>query len=454
MKQNKKRIGIVTAWLISLLIVATFVYLVYAQTASTFWITEGVYPQGTYTLWDEGSTYYAKDEYGRINDNYGTNFSLVLNSVVGEDRKIVIKTGDYYADSPIDASYHGLTIEGEGKYATTIHAMNDLGETINDKPSGIFYVGFATGTTLSKGVRIANLGLDGQGYHMTHLIWYDKVEDGIIDNVYVTGANTSDCGGWVDLGSASWRCVITESVAVETGNGFANEGFFHNHASCSVISNCVTYGGIDANTPAIKGGEFGGSIIGNTLHNPYLGIRAESEDKSLIVSNNYIYGARGKGIQVVSGKDNGIIEGNVVFWSMGHAIDVRGNDVIINDNWVYNVTGVGILLEGSYCTISANFINVTTESGIQIQTNSSIVSENQVYNSGHDGIQLKGISLNNLITSNICDGSSDDGIEERDSSDYNVLIGDIATNSGDYNIKIIGANSQVNLCYNGTTWIS
>jgi len=438
--KTKRIIGI--SLIINIIVISLSAVFVLSQSSTTFTISEGVYPSSfTYTVYKEGTTYYAKNDYGRIT-NSGTNFSLIMNNIITDNTSVLIKANKYYCDAPIDASGHGVRIEGEGKFSTMIYATNDLGETIYDKPSGIFYVSFATGTTLSKGVKIANLGCDGQGYHMTHLIWYEKVEESIIDNVYVTNANTSNCGGWVDLGSASYRCVISNSVARQGTNGFANEGFFHNHASKSIITGCVTYGGYDANTPAIKGGEFGGSITNNQIHNCELGILAESENHAVIVANNYIYNSGKKAIQVKAGKSNAIIEGNVIFKCGDTAIDIRGDNVIISNNWIYNSTNVGILLEDTNnCIVSNNYVNITTNSGIQIKGDYTTVTGNNVHNAGVDGIQLKSVSTYNTLTGNICFDNTDDGIDEQGSSDYNLFVGNICKNNGDQQIAKVGANT-------------
>lgn len=50
-----------------ILITSLIVYVYASPSASTFWITEGIYPSAySYTFWKEGSTYYTKDAYGRI----------------------------------------------------------------------------------------------------------------------------------------------------------------------------------------------------------------------------------------------------------------------------------------------------------------------------------------------------------------------------------------------------
>jgi len=49
--------------------------------------------------------------------------------------------------------------------------------------------------------------------------------------------------------------------------------------------------------------------------------------------------------------------------------------------------------------------------------------------------------------------TQDYGIVENVESDWNIIIGASALKNQVYGIEILGANSQVNLCYNSTTWI-
>lgn len=122
MNLNKKRIGFVTAWLISLLTVGTIVYVVYAQTASTFWITEGIYPSSTsYVIWQEGANFYAKNEYGIISYS-GTNESIVIQNtldVLTSGGIVHIKSGDYNVVTlSVTNSY--ITIQGDGNSGNTV----------------------------------------------------------------------------------------------------------------------------------------------------------------------------------------------------------------------------------------------------------------------------------------------------------------------------------------------
>jgi len=114
--QKKKVLTFLT---ITLLIIASFCagYTI-ASSSNTFTISSGIYPGShTYTIYKEGSTYYAKNAYGAI-DYSGTDASTVIQSAINaltSSGKIYIKAGDYspptFTVVTIDKT--GVEIEGE-----------------------------------------------------------------------------------------------------------------------------------------------------------------------------------------------------------------------------------------------------------------------------------------------------------------------------------------------------
>jgi len=96
---------------ISTILLTSFAFYVFAATpSSTFWISSGVYPGApSYTVWKEGSNYFAKDANGEIEFS-GTNASEIVNSAIEASGAYVydagvgsvVCTGTLTLDSPIN----------------------------------------------------------------------------------------------------------------------------------------------------------------------------------------------------------------------------------------------------------------------------------------------------------------------------------------------------------------
>ena len=80
-----------------------------------FTINRGIYPgANTFTIWQEGTEYFAKNAYGIIQYS-GTNASYVINSAINNNHFVFITTGIYTLTSPLSiAEISNLTIKGEG----------------------------------------------------------------------------------------------------------------------------------------------------------------------------------------------------------------------------------------------------------------------------------------------------------------------------------------------------
>jgi len=98
-KMNLKKLNL-TVLLVSIIVLVPTIQIVYASPLSTFYLSGGIYPQADYTIWKEGSTYYAKNAYGLIQYS-GTNASQIINSAVANGDSILLKSGYYVLDSAI-----------------------------------------------------------------------------------------------------------------------------------------------------------------------------------------------------------------------------------------------------------------------------------------------------------------------------------------------------------------
>jgi len=121
---NLKKLNL-TVLLVTILVLVPTIQIVYASPLSTLYLSGGVYPQGHYTIWHEGSTYYAKNRFGYLEFS-GTNASKVVNDCIDAFRSdegaygyeagiIHFVNGYYIFDSPIIVNKPNVIIEGEGR---------------------------------------------------------------------------------------------------------------------------------------------------------------------------------------------------------------------------------------------------------------------------------------------------------------------------------------------------
>jgi len=85
-KKTIKRIFLVSI-LLNILLVSSTLYVVFSSNGGTFTISSGIYPRADFTIWKEGSTYYAKSAYGSIDS--GTNKIQLIQDV----QNVVDNTG-------------------------------------------------------------------------------------------------------------------------------------------------------------------------------------------------------------------------------------------------------------------------------------------------------------------------------------------------------------------------
>ena len=137
----------------------------------------------------------------------------------------------------------------------------------------------------------------------------------------------------------------------------------------------------------------------------------------------------------------------------------RENIVIDGSGYLLqgNNTEYGIKIESSGVTIKNTQIS-RFEYGIYLylSSNNNIIVDNNITGNSR-GIYVRGTD-NNTITSNIIyrnevQASQRYGIIESGTSNFNVMIGNTVRNNYVADIITVGANSTVNLCWNGTTWV-
>lgn len=117
MKVNYKRTSIGLA-IICVILAGSLTYTLAQVPTSTFNIAPGIYPSGpSYTVWREGSYYFAKNQNGYLaysDDNFTTLITDCLTNLPTLGGKIYLRTGEYVGMITISRS--NVIIEGEGVY--------------------------------------------------------------------------------------------------------------------------------------------------------------------------------------------------------------------------------------------------------------------------------------------------------------------------------------------------
>lgn len=473
-KRNIFKIGIVC---LAIALISGVIGYTLAQTGNTFYITQGIYPNAVfYTIYKEGSIYYAKNSYGHI-DYYGTNASQIINNARSSltssrtfEETILIK-GDINLTNPIlISSYTNLIIDGK----ITL---------VNGFPSNTGAIQNLDQTNGNTNIDVTGGQIDGnkEGQTGTNIygVFFRQVDDSKILNININ--RTKSSGIYVSLGSD--RNIIQGNTITYSGYaGIVVEGDVTSPTWTTdnrVIANTVKYNDKDGITiyRYALATIVSENIANNNGQNPDFegggsGIRVDNVcDKSLIennIANNNDY----DGIQIINSKDvivNGNIanqNGNVAYTQVnrGDGIEVWDNSwrTIITSNQANENKRQGIVINGeSYASIvSNNQVRANGWSGIRVyRTPKVTISGNIAMDNGQvlniteaDGIKVDDegegsiIGRNVTITGNICLNSIGTttqkyGIEIKDSYDYNIIIAnDCRTN----------ANASYDIVYSGT----
>jgi len=388
-----------TAILIALVFGSVIGYTI-ASNGNTFIISQGIYPQAKFTVYSEESTYYIKNEYGLI-INSGTNATTIIQYAfdsLTSDRaykeKVLLK-GFFEIDSTIKLPSY-ITVELQGNITLANNKNINMIETKET-------------TTI-------------------HCDWFNGVLNGNHD--YQTSGNG------MDLDAFSYGTI--ENV------------FFTKIKGHALLITSIS-------------GETEGNVIkSNTFINIHgSGIKTESNVKDSFISHNKMEQMYSYGIST-TGLLTSIIQCNTISAEVQSGISVSsGNDVSVIGNDIDTCGQHGIIIVSCNFmpnTVSNNVIYNNGWHGIVIDdSNNTVVSANAIYSNGYDGINIQGASMFNIISNNIITDDNtptqDYGIREQDTTDYNIITSNTCLNSVNVGILQIGANSQVNLCFNGTIWI-
>jgi len=387
-----------------------------ATPTSTIWISPGVYPGApSYTIWREGSNYFAKDAFGQI-DYSGTNASDVIGDALAGltagrtwQEKVAIM-GDITVTAPILVpSYVIIELDGKITLGNGINKAilknEHWGSTPADREITI-RGGIYDGNKANNPTDAPENGI--LAFHRVFNVWINKIH--LINarswsGIYLVGYGPE---------SPNTKLWVTNSLIEETEGNYP-------YGYAIGVSAYPTQQII---------------ISQNILLNNSGGILFEDSAGGAHIVNNDIRNC-GISIRVIAGTGllNGtVIEGNQIITdlSASYAIEVgSANNTVIDNN---------IVEGGSY-------------GGIHLgNSNNSVVSNNVLtHNATSNGILLSGASFNNLIVNNIIHDYTN-GVNEDGTSDYNLIMGIFAyeTTNG---ILVSGTNTRVVNSWNGTVFV-
>jgi len=191
-----KRINVKTALIfvaIGILITSGLFYVFAATPSNPVYIGSGIYPSAcSFTVWKEGSNYFAKDGYGQLSSYSGTNATHLVQNLIdnlpNDMGSIMFKTTASMYDPYVLAN---ITINAKDR--VTIKGESFKGVYI-EADTGASYIFNVTGDV--DFFSFENLDLNGKSI-ATNLIALDDCDRGSLQNILCYGATAAN----IDIGS-------------------------------------------------------------------------------------------------------------------------------------------------------------------------------------------------------------------------------------------------------------
>jgi len=429
LKLDKKNLVTALTFLLIGIIVTSVVW-VYASPTSTFYLSGGVYPSSpTYTIFPEGSTYYAKSSYGEIefsDTDAGKVTQDCVNAIGGTTKGSVYYTaGEFSFETTVTTTkyktFYGSGISTLLKTDSNIGIFNVTGDevTIRDMKIACYFGSEVT----ASGIHV----------HQTPNVWIQRV---FVENFKI---------GLLAYGSQTWGLFISDSI-------------FHNHTQFSIyfngysgskVKNCHFSGGTEITTVSgvvIDAGATYNEIIGNHFDDMNQGIELNGTGSTV------------HHITIVGNEFERIRDLADIYVKLS-------SDVTIGDNAIegegYGYYGI-YLDETSFCTITGNVISHKGRHGIFVDKNgnrSITITGNvlrgnsrETHNTYHgievwdtDGIVITG----NLAIETSGSGNRQKyGIHTGGNADYAIIVGNHAFGNVDSTQDISYAGSNNKVAYN------
>jgi len=424
--------------LVASLISAGIVYVFAVSPSSTFTISSGIYPGApTYTIWREGSNYFAKDANGVIAYS-GTAAATVIQDVFSQLPPMVFfKSGIYDITGSTVIAYTPIIIEGEGKSSII------TGGTLKVNGTGWNEISWTSNNNVVSHLRFESSGDIIQ-------LWFNGVTHGVIEAS--SFHKTSYCAGIPQL-------CLTDSLTIRVRDNWFD---YYNMQIIKINGTLACpplhiicdndFGSTPIAFPSytnpwdvaaiyIQGAtNWGVTILENRAYLNNKNIFVYSEAYQTMIKHNQIGCGQDNYVIDLQGDQNEVVDNSIVMPN-----DAKGAIAIRNTN---------DLTDPKYANlIEGNFIQgANSEAAIYGVLQRSVISNNIL-----DGVYY-GILLNNsaynVITNNFLFrlGSNENfGYIETGGSDWNVLVGNYAKLT--YIFRGIGNNTHINHCMNNTIWI-
>jgi len=420
--------------LIACLVSSSIVYFVFGVSpSSTPTISGGIYPGApSYTVWCEGSNYFAKDANGEI-DYSGTNASQIINNALNAltsgrtwKEKVLIKGDITLTHDIIMPSYTHLEILGRIFLASgtnrPIIRNKDLfdGNTFLEVSGSGILDGNKAGQTIHNcSDQVGVCGIDFE--NSTNIVIRDiTIKDTNCDGIAIMDAYEEGKGNIIITGVTSYNNYM-DGIALLKG------------VMNATISNCVLYSNGRAGI-VLDGQSLPEMISRVTVTNNVIGYSKGEGSISggiileygvgLVISNNIISNIKGSTYEGFG------IEGSVVRYS------------IISNNWIYNCNSTGIFLQyTSYDNvIEGNFISIVKYGIVLYNSDRNSVINNWIELTINNGIQNEGSSKTLISQNNLrdCGGEGNDADSIYVTGSVNVTISCNKAWRGDrYEINIV-----------------
>jgi len=363
------------------------IQIVYASPLSIIYLSGGVYPRGTYTIWREGSNFYAKDSYGKLPSwSENTNARAVIQNAsdaLVNGGSIFLVNGEY----PIE-------IINDGTYAYGIALKNDDLSLICEENAWLKVPDNSLATS-------PNYGVVNLAYNQTHYKnFYVKVNiDGnkvnqVNDQVLISvcrtngttiieGCNIKDASDYGIYGVTSEEIIIRNNRITNCDQAGVH---IENTISITLDGNSVTYCAT-------------GYFVTGTEVNPLI---------SLLVTNNVgSYSFDEHGIYISDWCESIRVFGNI--FSNNYYTGIRagnqGHEYVTIDSNICNENGIGGIwyecgagpIYAEQVTISNNVCSNNTGIGIQAhKVNRLSISDNIVANNTNRGINWSEAKYQNI----------------------------------------------------------